>query len=232
MLKILFVTTSVAALAISSAPRAQVRQPGTVAGDSGEPAMNSPARSKEAPSAKGPNERMGSPSRDERTMSGENEKASQPATRADEQKMDSREKGRKAEDNDMKAQPGAASRSNSDDTYMREQRGSHESQAPEQRGQRATSTEGGERGAGQISSEQRSKLRTGFKGVQVREASGVNITNVRVGAAIPRTASEYWEPVPVAILEIVPDWRAYRVVRIHDEIVVIDPETFEIVYIF
>ncbi len=259
MLKTLLVTTAVAALAMSPGTFAQERMQG---GAGGEPGVNSPTRGKEAPAAKAP-EKMGAPSRNEKAMSGD-EKASKPATRADEQKMDSQkmdstEKGRKAEDKEMRSQPGAASRSDSENTKMeekrgsqqsqgreergseqrgaeqsqgREERGSQESQAPQQHGQRATSTEGGERGAGQISTEQRSRLRTGFKGVQVREASGVNITSVRVGANIPRAVSEYWEPVPVAILDIVPAWRDYRVVRIHDEIVVIDPETFEIVYVF
>ncbi len=255
MRKTLLVTTAVAALAISPASWAQQeRAPG---GAGGEPGMNS----KEAPAIKAPGEKTGSPSRDEKAMSGENEKASKPAMRADEQKMDSRGKGAKAEDSGMKEQPGAASRSESDNTNMQQKRGARESQGREergmqqgqgrdergieqsqgrdergvqgeQRGQRATSTEGGERGGGQISSEQRSKLRTGFKGVQVREASGVGITNVRVGASIPRTVSEYWEPVPASILEIVPAWGAYRVVRIHDEIVIIDPATFDIVYVF
>jgi predicted FMN-binding regulatory protein PaiB len=43
--------------------------------------------------------------------------------------------------------------------------------------------------------------------------------------------TEFWEPVPATIVEVVPAWRSYRVVRIHGDIVVIDPDTFEIVYV-
>ena len=68
--------------------------------------------------------------------------------------------------------------------------------------------------------------------MNVREATNINVTNIRVGAGLPRTITDYWVPVPAPIISIVPEWSDYRVVRIHNEILVVDPETFEIVYVF
>jgi hypothetical protein len=85
--------------------------------------------------------------------------------------------------------------------------------------------------ATQVTSEQRTRIRSSFKGANIREANDIDISHVGVGVSVPRTITEYWEPVPTEIVEIVPAWRPYRVVRIHDEILIIDPATFEIVYI-
>ncbi|SNB64687.1 Protein of unknown function [Rhodoblastus acidophilus] len=86
-------------------------------------------------------------------------------------------------------------------------------------------------GAASLSTEQKTRVRSGFHGASVREARDIAITHVTIGASIPRKVVEYWEPVPASIIEVVPAWRAYKVVRVHDEILVIDPDTFEIVYI-
>ena len=67
--------------------------------------------------------------------------------------------------------------------------------------------------------------------MNVRPVTNVHITNVRVGAPVPRTITEYWVPVPAPIVQIVPAWAAFRVVRIGGEILIIDPATFEIVYV-
>jgi hypothetical protein len=44
-------------------------------------------------------------------------------------------------------------------------------------------------------------------------------------AQLPNTG----EPIPANIVTIVPAWSAFRVVRIGDEILIIDPVTFAIV---
>lgn len=90
----------------------------------------------------------------------------------------------------------------------------------------------GEKGSStQVTSEQQTRIRSSFKGANIHEATNVNISNVSVGGSVPRTITEYWEPVPTEIVEIVPAWRSYRVVRVHGEVLVIDPASFEIVYI-
>jgi hypothetical protein len=51
--------------------------------------------------------------------------------------------------------------------------------------------------------------------------------SIQIGGVVPRTITEYWEPIPADIVTIVPAWSAFRVVRIGDEILIIDPNTFE-----
>lgn len=79
-----------------------------------------------------------------------------------------------------------------------------------------------------ITPEQRTQVRSEISHAQVREAPNLNIS-VHVGGVVPRTITEYWEPIPTDIVTVVPAWRAYRVVRIGDEILIIDPNSFEIV---
>jgi hypothetical protein len=38
-----------------------------------------------------------------------------------------------------------------------------------------------------------------------------------------------FHPLPEEIVNIYPDWRGYEFILVHDQIVVIDPRTFEIV---
>jgi len=92
--------------------------------------------------------------------------------------------------------------------------------------------EHGESGkAASLSSEQKTRVRSSFHGASIREAQDIKVTHVSIGARIPRTVVNYWEPVPAAILEVVPAWRDYKVVRIRGNIVVINPDTYEIVYV-
>jgi len=85
-------------------------------------------------------------------------------------------------------------------------------------------------GPAKVSPEEQTKLRSVEKKVNVKEASNINV-NVAVGTSVPHTITEYWVPVPRDIVAIVPAWRSYRIVKIHDELVIIDPNTFKIVYI-
>jgi len=67
--------------------------------------------------------------------------------------------------------------------------------------------------------------------VNIREApSNVNVS-VSIGATAPTTIEQYWAPVPAEIVEIVPAWRSYRVVRISGRLVIIEPSSRRIVYI-
>jgi hypothetical protein len=79
-----------------------------------------------------------------------------------------------------------------------------------------------------ISPEERTKVRSEFSQAGIKEAPNLNV-DVHVGGVAPRTITEYWEPVPTEIISIVPAWSAYRVVRVGDEILIIDPVSFEIV---
>lgn len=247
MRRTLFVTTAIAALMISSAPWAQEREPGAGAS----PAVRDPGVGPSAqPGGGAPSEKVQSPSRGENAAPGraprrdaEENGAKEPGAasrsraqqpneqeeRGSRQSQDREERGtRQGQDREERGSRQSQDR----EERGREQPNPQESQSQEQREPRSAAQGEREKGGVRISSEQRSKLPTGFKGVTVREASNLNISKVRVGESIPREVTEYWEPIPSPILSIVPEWRDYRIVRIGEQFLVIDPDTFEIVYIF
>jgi hypothetical protein len=82
--------------------------------------------------------------------------------------------------------------------------------------------------ATQVSAEDRTKVRSEIWHASIKDAGNIDV-NVRVGGIVPRTITEYWMPVPDSIVAIVPAWSAYRVVRVGDEILIIEPGTFRIV---
>jgi hypothetical protein len=51
--------------------------------------------------------------------------------------------------------------------------------------------------------------------------------NISVGTRIPREVS--YHPLPAEVVTIYPEWRGYNYVLVRDQIIVIDPQTFEIV---
>jgi hypothetical protein len=78
----------------------------------------------------------------------------------------------------------------------------------------------------ELSSEQRGKIHASIFNQKVERVTNANFA-VRVGARVPRTVHFY--PLPVEIVEIVPEYRGYDYVLVGDEILIIDPGTLEIV---
>jgi hypothetical protein len=76
----------------------------------------------------------------------------------------------------------------------------------------------------QLSSQERTRIRTALKG-----GPRVNNLNVSlsVGTRLPRTVT--LRPLPVTVIEIVPQYRGYDYVLVGDTIVIVDPATFAIV---
>ena len=60
----------------------------------------------------------------------------------------------------------------------------------------------------------------------VAPVNNVNFSIV-VGSRVPRDVS--FHPLPTEIVTIYPDWRGYEFVLVGNQIVVVDPRTFEIV---
>jgi hypothetical protein len=81
----------------------------------------------------------------------------------------------------------------------------------------------------QLSSEQRTKIHVTLANQRAERITNANFT-IRVGARLPRTVRFY--PLPVEIVEIVPEYQGYDYVLVGDEILIIDPETLEIVAVF
>ena len=61
----------------------------------------------------------------------------------------------------------------------------------------------------------------------VRPVTNVNFS-IAVGTRIPREGIEL-HALPSRVVTIYPEWRTYRYVLVKDEIVIINPDTYEIV---
>ena len=92
-------------------------------------------------------------------------------------------------------------------------------------GHNATTGQGAAAGSAKLSTEQRTKITTIIRGHKVAPAH-LNIA-VRVGARVPENVHFY--PLPAEVVDIYPEWRGYDYILVGDEIVVIDPQTHEIV---
>ncbi len=85
----------------------------------------------------------------------------------------------------------------------------------------------GQAGAGaKLSSEQRTKITTVIRDQHVAPVTNVNFS-ISVGTRVPRDVS--FHPLPAEIVNIYPDWRGYEFILVRDQIIVVDPRTFEIV---
>jgi hypothetical protein len=85
----------------------------------------------------------------------------------------------------------------------------------------------GQAGAGaKLSTEQRTKITTVIKGERVAPVTNVNFS-ISVGTRVPHDVS--FHPLPAEVVTIYPEWRGYEFILVRDQIVVIDPRTFEIV---
>jgi hypothetical protein len=85
----------------------------------------------------------------------------------------------------------------------------------------------GQAGAGgKLSSEQRTKITTVIRGQHIAPATNVSFS-ISVGTRVPRDVS--FHPLPAEVVTIYPEWRGYEFILVNDQIVVVDPRTFEIV---
>ncbi|MFY9292567.1 MAG: DUF1236 domain-containing protein, partial [Methylorubrum rhodinum] len=77
-----------------------------------------------------------------------------------------------------------------------------------------------------LSSTQRTEFRQSITRTNVRAVTNVNFS-VNVGTAIPRSVALH--PLPPAILTLVPAYRGFQFILVQDDIVIIDPDTYEII---
>ena len=86
----------------------------------------------------------------------------------------------------------------------------------------------GQAGAGskQMTTEQRTSIRTVIKEQHVRPVQNVTFS-ISIGTRVPRTVSFY--PLPTQLVSIYPDWRGYQYFLVGDQIIVVNPRTHEIV---
>jgi hypothetical protein len=85
----------------------------------------------------------------------------------------------------------------------------------------------GQAGAGaKLSTEQRTKITTVIKGEHVAPVEHVNFS-LSVGTRVPRDVR--FHTLPTEVVSIYPEWRGYEYILVGDQVVVIDPQSYEIV---
>ena len=144
------------------------------------------------------------------------------------------EKNMRAEDRNGKAMDRKQSAEERDQKTMdrnrsaEEQKGmKSESSKSAAESNKSSTTTTGQAGAGaKLSTEQRTKITTVIKSQHVQPTTNVNFS-ISVGTRVPR--SVHFHPLPAEIVEIYPSWRGYEFILVHDQIVVVDPRTLEIV---
>jgi hypothetical protein len=187
------------------------------------------------------NRDAGNSSDSKSTQSEEKSPAGAKNQRAQDNNMQGQKPGSKSSDNatkdsttkggkDMKAE----GRGNADDSRNAEKNADSKNGADQKGGAEQKSatdsrsqTTVGQAGAGaKLSSEQRTKITTVIKNQHVSPVTNVNFS-ISVGTRVPRDVS--FRPLPAEVVTIYPEWRGYNFVLVREQIIVIDPETFEIV---
>jgi hypothetical protein len=76
--------------------------------------------------------------------------------------------------------------------------------------------------------EKRSQIASAIKQEKITETKNVNF-NISIGTRVP--SSVHFYPLPSRIVEIYPEWSGYQVILVNGRYVVVQPQTYEIVYI-
>ena len=92
--------------------------------------------------------------------------------------------------------------------------------------ERSQVTTGQAGAAAKLSTEQRTKISTVIRSQRVAPVTNVNFS-ISIGTRVPRDIE--YRPLPTEVVTIYPEWRGYDFVLVRDQIIVIDPQTFEIV---
>ncbi|BAM89655.1 conserved exported hypothetical protein [Bradyrhizobium oligotrophicum S58] len=91
---------------------------------------------------------------------------------------------------------------------------------------RSQTTTGQAGAAGKLSTEQRTKISTVIRSQRVEPVTNVNF-NISVGTRVPREV--HFHPLPAEVVTIYPEWRGYDFILVREQIIVIDPRSYEIV---
>jgi hypothetical protein len=177
--------------------------------------------------------------REEKTLKGPPDKG-QPA-RADKPDKENRPARAEKQDNSAKSQDRAEDRSRGDKDKPAQasedrKNAAERDRAAEQKAPNPQSEPSKQATTGEpketakrvdLSADKRDRIKTAFheKG-DVKHRTNVNI-DIRVGTRLPRDFD--FVPVPIAVIDIVPEYRGYYVVYVDDDYVICDPDTYEIV---
>jgi Protein of unknown function (DUF1236) len=146
--------------------------------------------------------------------------------RADESKSggkDMKAEGREGQDKNMKAE----GREGQDKNMKAEGReGNKAAETNKSTTEKSTTT--GQAGAhANLSTEQRTKITSVIRNQHVESVKNVNFS-INVGTRVPREGVRFY-PLPTEVVTVYPEWRGYEFIVVNDQIIVIEPSTYEIV---
>ena len=96
-----------------------------------------------------------------------------------------------------------------------------------QTGKSSESQTTGQAGAGaKISTEQRTQITSVIREQRVQPTTNVNFS-ISVGTRVPRDVT--FHTLPERVVTIYPEWRGFRFILVKEQIVIVDPNTYEIV---
>ncbi len=78
-----------------------------------------------------------------------------------------------------------------------------------------------------LSTEQRTKITTVIRNEHVAPVTNVNFS-IAVGTRVPRVGVSFHR-LPTEVVTVYPEWRGYEYILVRNQIIVIDPATYEIV---
>ena len=92
----------------------------------------------------------------------------------------------------------------------------------------ATASKAGTQPRAQLSDQQQTRVRETVLKQRGNRVTNVNFS-VTIGTRVPRSVR--LAPLPATVIEIVPEYRTYHYVVVRDDIVFVDPVSYEIVYV-
>jgi uncharacterized protein DUF1236 len=95
-------------------------------------------------------------------------------------------------------------------------------------GMQSQTTTGQAGAAARLSTEQRTQITSVIREQRVQPITNVNFS-LSVGTRVPRDVT--FHTLPDRVVTIYPEWRGFRFIRVKEQIVIVDPNTYEIVAI-
>ena len=112
-------------------------------------------------------------------------------------------------------------------TTTQTQPGQQPGQTQSQSGTSVQSQTTGQAGAAaKLSTEQRTQITTVIRDQHVAPVTNVNFS-ISVGTRVPRSVS--FHTLPERVVTIYPEWRGFKFIIVREQILIIDPNTYEIV---
>jgi hypothetical protein len=133
---------------------------------------------------------------------------------------DMKAEGREGRDKDQNAQ-NREGRDRDQNAQTRDRNGNMNAETKSQ------TTTGQAGAAAKLSTEQRTKITTVIRNEHVAPVNNVDF-DISIGTRVPRERVSL-RPLPSEVVTVYPEWRGYQFILVRDQILVVDPATFEIV---